>query len=181
MDILAHSLWAGMGTYAMSTQPEIKGKLVFVAAIMAAIPDVVHVIPVLISTIIHGAPMQLFAYIMASPDSEPQLPDWVNLASHHLHCIFHSGIVALFLTAFYQLYGHVIRTALAAWWSHILIDVFTHSADFYPSPVLYPITYQGFDGLAWNTPVFMTVNYLALAMFFIWLVNRKKSHPPWKD
>lgn len=52
---------------------------------------------------------------------------------------------------------------LLGWWSHIVIDVFTHSADFYPSPVFYPLTYWGFDGLAWNTPWFMVVNYLALA------------------
>ena len=37
---------------------------------------------------------------------------------------------------------------LLGWWSHIVIDVFTQSADFYPSSVLYPITQRGFDGLA---------------------------------
>ena len=34
---------------------------------------------------------------------------------------------------------------LAGWWLHIVIDVFTHSAEFYPAPVLYPITREGFD------------------------------------
>jgi membrane-bound metal-dependent hydrolase YbcI (DUF457 family) len=49
------------------------------------------------------------------------------------------------------------------WCSHIVIDVFTHSAQFYPVPVLYPFTQRGFDGLAWNTPWFMAANYVALA------------------
>lgn len=49
-----------------------------------------------------------------------------------------------------------------------MIDVFTHSADFYPSPVLYPFTLRGFDGLAWNTPWFMVVNYVALVAAFLW-------------
>ena len=53
---------------------------------------------------------------------------------------------------------------LLGWWSHIVIDVFTHSADYYASPVLYPFTERGFDGIAWITPWFMALNYLALAM-----------------
>ena len=58
---------------------------------------------------------------------------------------------------------------LLGWWSHIVIDVFTHSAEFYPSPVLYPFTQRGFDGIAWNTPAFMAANYLALALAAAWL------------
>jgi membrane-bound metal-dependent hydrolase YbcI (DUF457 family) len=49
------------------------------------------------------------------------------------------------------------------WWSHIVIDVFTHSAEFYPVPLLYPLAYSGFDGLAWNTPWFMALTYPAIA------------------
>jgi hypothetical protein len=46
----------------------------------------------------------------------------------------------------------------------------THSADFYPVPVLYPLTMRGFDGLAWNTPWFMVLNYGAIAIcaFVLW-------------
>jgi len=56
---------------------------------------------------------------------------------------------------------------LLGWWSHIIINVFTHSKDYYPAPVLYPITYRGFDGIAWNTPIFMLLNYLLLAAIYV--------------
>ena len=46
--------------------------------------------------------------------------------------------------------------------SHIVIDVSKHSADYYPSRVLYPITQRGFDALAWNTPWFLVPNYFVL-------------------
>ena len=59
------------------------------------------------------------------------------------------------------------------WWSHIVIDVFTHSADYYPSPVLYPITQQGFDGLAWNTPWFMVANYLTILVVAVVVWRRR--------
>jgi hypothetical protein len=63
---------------------------------------------------------------------------------------------------------------LLGWWSHIVIDVFTHSADYYASPVLYPITQRGFDGIAWNTPWFMVLNYSVLAVLALLIVSTAK-------
>jgi hypothetical protein len=65
------------------------------------------------------------------------------------------------------------RFPLPGWWSHIVIDVFTHPATFYPAPVLYPFTYRGFDGMAWNEPRFMVLNYLALVGCAAWVVRRR--------
>ena len=48
-----------------------------------------------------------------------------------------------------------------------MIDVFTHSAEFYPAPVLYPFTQQGFDGVAWNTPWMLAANYTAIVLALI--------------
>ena len=61
----------------------------------------------------------------------------------------------------------------------MLIDVFTHSADFYPVPVLYPFTQRGFDGLAWNTPGFQAINYSAWLLAALWLWRRTTSTPCW--
>ena len=63
---------------------------------------------------------------------------------------------------------------LLGWWSHILIDVFTHSADFYSSPVLYPLTMRGFDGIAWNAPWFMVLNYVSLVTAYAWFWMRRR-------
>jgi hypothetical protein len=56
---------------------------------------------------------------------------------------------------------------------HIVIDVFTHSADFYPSPVLYPVTQRGFDGWAWNDPWQLALNYGLIAIF--WIITRSET------
>ena len=53
--------------------------------------------------------------------------------------------------------------------------MFTHSADYYPAPVLYPITERGFDGLAWNTPWFLVLNYLALGTVGAWLFFHRRE------
>jgi membrane-bound metal-dependent hydrolase YbcI (DUF457 family) len=71
----------------------------------------------------------------------------------------------------------VLRTLwipLLGWWSHIVIDVFTHSADYYAVPVLYPFSYRGFDGIAWITPWFMALNYAALATVGAWLLMSRR-------
>ena len=56
------------------------------------------------------------------------------------------------------------------------MDVFTHSADYYPSPVLYPFTDRGFDGLAWNRPTYLALNYALLVGIYLWLFRTRKRH-----
>ncbi|MBI5898476.1 MAG: hypothetical protein HZB40_04565 [Rhodocyclales bacterium] len=133
--------------------------------VMALLPDLVHMLPVLAWVLGgDGAVAELWRYAIALPGQEPGMPPWVGAAAHHLHCILHSGVLALIVTAALWRWRASLGLPLAGWWSHILIDVLTHSSDYYASPVLYPLTYEGFDGMAWNTPWFMAANYLALAI-----------------
>jgi hypothetical protein len=39
--------------------------------------------------------------------------------------------------------------------------------------VLYPVTMRSYDRIAWNEPWFMVLNYLALGMTWLWLLNRR--------
>ena len=117
----------------------------------------------------------LRAYAVALPGQEPALPPMVELWSHHLHCVAHSAIIAVAVTLLAWALRRSLWIPLLGWWSHIVIDVFTHSADYYPSPVLYPITERGFDGLAWNTPWFIVLNYAALGLTGLWLWRFKRS------
>lgn len=94
---------------------------------------------------------------------------------HHLHCIMHSAIVAGAVTSSVWWRRRALWLPLLGWWSHIVIDVFTHSADFYAVPVLYPITERGFDGVAWNRPWFMALNYVALVAVGLWLYRTRRS------
>src|SRR3990167_8545381 len=99
----------------------------------------------------------LVALSNAGPVHKPTLA-WAAFWSHQVHCVFHSALVAAAVTALLWAWLRQLWLPLLGWWSHIVIDVFTHSADFFPSPVFYPITYWGFDGIAWNTPWFMALN-----------------------
>lgn len=164
MDIVAHGLWVGIGLAAAGRRWPIPRRTVVAAIGLAVLPDVAQLGPLLVLAVLEpGGMAVLTAYATAVPGLEPSLPAPVALLTHHLHCVMHSAVVAGAVTGAVWFFAKSFWLPLLGWWSHILIDVFTHSAEFYPVPVLYPFTQRGFDGLAWNTPWFMVANYVALA------------------
>lgn len=143
---------------------------------LAALPDVFQMIPVVLWWLLDAGSFQAMqAFAIALPGKEPALPPMVYLVSHTLHCSFHSAVVAGLVTLVVWRLKPAFLLPLLGWWLHIVIDVFTHSADYYASPVLYPFTERGFDGIAWITPWFMVVNYLALGVVGLLLVLSRPS------
>ena len=176
MDILAHALWAGAGIALARRRWIIPTRSLVAIVVLAVLPDMFHLLPIAGWWIFgDGSVKALWAYAVAVPGQEPTLPPLVELWSHHLHCVAHSAIVAGAVTLLLWAARRALWVPLLGWWSHIIIDVFTHSADYYPSPVLYPLTERGFDGLAWNTPWFMVVNYTALVAVGFWLWRARKG------
>lgn len=144
---------------------------------MSVVPDLAHSLPVLAWVAAgDGTWAQGLAYAWATPSTEPVLPQWVRLWSHHLHCTTHSVLVAAAVTVVCWPWRRVMWLPLVGWWLHIVIDVFSHSTEFYPVPLFYPITQRGFGMVAWNTPWFAALNYGALVAVTIWLwLTRRKG------
>jgi hypothetical protein len=174
MDIVAHTLWIGAGTVLAARHFPITRRTVVVTMTLAALPDVLQFVPVLAWVLFaDGSWTALRDHAGAAPGREPTMPAGIALAAHHLHCITHSAIIAGVASGLIWLWRRSLRIPLLGWWSHIVIDVFTHSTDFFPVPVLYPISYRGFNGIAWNEPWFMALNYAALAGLWLWLLGRR--------
>ena len=177
MDILAHSLWAGAGVALLGLRMPVSRRIAATTITLAALPDVLQMLPVLAWWWFGaGTFAAVHAFAIAVPGQEPILPPAVLFVSHHLHCMAHSAVVAGVVTLLVWRLRRALWIPLLGWWSHIVIDVFTHSADFYASPVLYPFTQRGFDGMAWNTPWFMALNYLALSAVGLWLFLLIRRH-----
>ena len=176
MDIFAHALWAGAAMVLARRRWPIAPRTIVLTMGMAALPDVPQLLPLVGWQMFgDGSAAVLQAYAYAVPGQEPALPPLVALLSFHLHCSMHSAIVAGAVTLLMWAVLRSVWVPLLGWWSHIVIDVFTHSAEYYPSPVLYPITERGFDGLAWNTPWFLVLNYVALGATCLWLLRTRRS------
>lgn len=172
MDIVAHGAWAWLGADALARRHGLPRAAVAGAVVAATLPDLLHLLPVAGWALASGTPVALIRdYVMALPGQEPVLPAWVAELSHHLHCSGHSAVFAALATAAWAALARQRRglgLVLAGWWCHLLIDIPTHSAAYYPVPVLYPFTQRGFDGLAWNTPLALALNYTALAVALAW-------------
>ena len=175
MDIVAHTLWAAAGAVVIHRRRPMSRGTAMIALPLAAVPDVIHLLPLAGWWLFgDGSFAALRAYAVAVPGQEPVLPQLVGLLSHHLHCVMHSAPIAAGATLALWAVLRTLWIPLLGWWSHIVIDVFTHSADYYAVPVLYPFSYRGFDGIAWITPWFMALNYGALATVGAWLLMSRR-------
>ncbi|MCW5636682.1 MAG: hypothetical protein KIT17_25360 [Rubrivivax sp.] len=179
MDIVAHTLWAGAGTAFLARRRPVRPATVAATMALAALPDLFQMLPVLAWWWLGSGSFEAVrAFAIALPGQEPLLPPLVKAWSHELHCAAHSAVVASVVTLLLWAWRRALWVPLLGWWSHIVIDVFTHSADYYASPVLYPFTERGFDGIAWITPWFMALNYAALAATGLWLFARRRARSP---
>jgi hypothetical protein len=173
MDIFAHGLWAGIGVAAAAQRWPIPRCTAVAIVVLAMAPDLAQLLPLIIAAVItDGGWATLAAYASALPGTEPALPPLVALLTHHLHCTLHSAVIAGAVTLACWAWTRSLWLPLLGWWSHIVIDVFTHSKDFYPAPIFYPFTQWGFDGLAWNTPWFLVANHTVIALAIVWLLWR---------
>ena len=141
---------------------------------LAVMPDLVPLIPATVVSFTQAAPLQfLYAHITAVPSSEPSMPLWAAELAHHLHCTFHSVIVAGAATALARWRRPRFLLPMMGWWLHIALDVPTHSQDYYPVPIFYPLTYWGLDGVPWTAPWMLALNYAALAAVYAGLLLRR--------
>ncbi len=175
MDIVAHGWWVGvgLGAAALAGHAMPDRRTVGLMLGLALAPDLVHMLPVAAGELLGARRMGTVRdHALALPGAEPPMSATVEWFAHHLHCVFHSALVAGVVTLALRFALKRWWLPLLGWWAHIVIDVFTHSADFYPSPVLYPLTYRGFDGIAWNRPGFQLLNHGALVVATLWLLWR---------
>jgi hypothetical protein len=174
MDIAAHALWAGAGALLLQRRCGLAPRVVVATVVLATLADVVHLLPVLAWVVLgEGTVHALRDYVLATPGHEPPMPGGVLLVAHHLHCALHSAVVAGAVTLAGWLAARRVWFPLWGWWSHILIDVPTHAAEYYAVPVLYPFSDRGFDGVAWNTTGFMVLNYALLAAVWAGLLAKR--------
>ena len=67
---------------------------------------------------------------------------------------------------------------LLAWGFHIVLDIFTHSFEFFPTPFLWPISDFKVDAWAWGSWSVFLPNVLALMILYFWFfVYRRREKP----
>lgn len=177
MDILAHGLWAAGGAKAVNKAKKEKRISPPWAAFWGVFPDLFAFLFPFAFVILAMLSGDISFSEFNGPRSENEIISNAFKLSPYLYQFSHS--IVIFSAAFLAVwvFKKKIPFAMFGWLLHILIDIPTHSIDFYATPFLWPVSEYRFPhGSSWANPIFMIINYALLAGLYIYFfLNRKKS------
>ena len=131
MDTLSHALWGG-GVFGY------RGKLYW-SFFFGALPDLFSFgIYFLLNAFLNPSSLRL-----AKPELH-EIPNYV----FDLYDITHSLVIAFIFISIVYFWGNKgFAFAMLAWPLHIILDFPFHTADFFPTPILWPIIDVKFNGI----------------------------------
>lgn len=165
MDFISHGLWGGIAFGR-------KNKKFFLWSFLIGIaPDVFSFGILMVVNFVgflrgsssnwHGG--------SGAPDAS-QIPEFV----HVLYNVTHSLVV---FSLVFLLVWFIFKKPfwpLAAWGLHILVDIPTHSAEFFPTPFLWPFSNFYISGINWSNPwIFFSDWILIFLAYGAWFLRRK--------
>lgn len=168
MDIFAHGLWsAAAARFGKEKEPKLS---VGWSAFYGVFPDLFAFTVPFASrffNLLSGHPHVPFI----RDDTAPQFALALNLYQYS-----HSLVVWALVFSIVWIICRRPRYELLAWLLHILIDIPTHTEQFFPTPLFFPISSYHFPyGISWGVPWFMITNYALLGITWITLFMRKRK------
>ena len=155
MDTLSHALW-GKGLFGYR-------KYRWYSFLFGALPDLfsfgIYFLYLLVFTTRGGRP------------SRSEIPEWV----YSLYDISHSLVIASIIIFIAYKINKEFAFPMLAWPAHIILDFFTHSIEFFPTPILWPISDYQFDGIPWSNPIIFFTNVLLIFLLFIYRWKKSNS------
>jgi membrane-bound metal-dependent hydrolase YbcI (DUF457 family) len=164
MDVISHGLWGGI-TVGRSSR-----KSFWIAFLFGVAPDVFAFGPrFVVNLVTQGS--EFFRHLGRRPELS-EIPDYV----FQLYNISHSLVVfAVVFAALWLLRGKPMWE-MCAWALHILVDIFTHSLAFFPTPFLWPISDVRFNGHPWSDPMIWFPNVaLLICVYAVYFWKRRKA------
>ena len=162
MDILSHGLWGGIALGRSNRRS------FWTAFGFGIAPDLFSFGLVFASgLLLHGFE---FFRGMGHPPDAAQIPAYV----HHLYNVTHSLVVFAAVFGLVWLLRGKPLLEMGAWGLHLVMDIFTHSDAFFPTPFLWPVSNAHFDGLPWVNPLIYIPNVLLLAVLYAWFFLKRK-------
>jgi membrane-bound metal-dependent hydrolase YbcI (DUF457 family) len=165
MDVIAHGLWGGAPFFSQGRKKFFAGFLIGMAPDLLSF-GVFHVMhPEWITLRLAGK--------ISGPPALTILPPYVFHAYNLTHSLFVWAVAFILL----WLLTKNPPWLLGAWLLHILCDIPTHAASYFPTPFLWPFPTPFVNGIPWSTPWFMFTNYASMivvyaSMFFYFRKRR---------
>ena len=95
-------------------------------------------------------------------------PSQIPLFVHTFYNYTHSLVIFALIFGLVWLVRRKPLWVMAGWGLHILVDIPTHSAEFFPTPFLWPISSFSVDGHPWSSPEIFIPNILLLCVLYAW-------------
>lgn len=176
MDVISHGLWAAAAAKTANEKVLKKPISIKWATFWGFMPDVFAFAPLFI-WLFYGLISGGINYSeIPKPEEGHQMPaDWsIAKLTLVLYSISHS--LFIFIPVFFVIFLIYKKPqwVMCGWLFHILIDIPTHSYEFYPTPFLWPISDFKVNGFSWGHPWFLIVNY-ALLIIVYWILWRKNK------
>ncbi|MBU0457337.1 MAG: hypothetical protein ABH824_05060 [Nanoarchaeota archaeon] len=155
MDFFAHGLWS----YIFFN----KTKKPWLAVIFGLLPDTISWGLYFVFNLLTGS-------INSGPPIVENIPGWV----FGLYGLGHSIIVAVLVILIVSLIIKKVPIFMLTWPVAIVMDIFTHTREFLPTPFLWPVSDWKFPGISWGTKTFIIVNYslIIVCLGYIFLNNK---------
>lgn len=166
MDIISHGLWGGVAFGR-------KNKRNFWTAFaIGMMPDLFSFGILFMSNLLGITQGPQFS--KGRPDAA-MIPNYV----HGLYDATHSLIIFLVVFLVVWAVRKKPQWLLGAWGLHILVDIPSHSKEFFPTPFLWPVSDFTVNGIAWGNPIIFIPNLILLAAAYsawvIWGMKKRKS------
>ena len=154
MDTISHALW-GKALFGYR-------KYRWFSFLFGAIPDLLSFGLYFLFNLITSP----FAMKWGKPELA-DIPTWV----FSLYNFSHSLIVAIIFVLIVYKLNKDFCFPMLAWPFHILLDFFTHSVQYFPTPILWPLSDYRFNGIRWANP-YILIGYI-ICIFLIFIYRRK--------
>jgi membrane-bound metal-dependent hydrolase YbcI (DUF457 family) len=88
---------------------------------------------------------------------------------HDLYHFTHSFVIFALAFAAVWVFRRKAFLPMLAWPLHIIVDIPTHSTNFFPTPFLWPFFDNlRVDGIPWSHPMIFIPNVVLLAAVYLW-------------
>ena len=153
MDFFAHAFW----TYAIYHKTKYK----FIATFFGVMPDLVAFGFFSVYNLIIGG------LTFGKPELN-SIPKYVFIGYNFSHSL----VIFFIIFGIIYFVTRKIPWVIGGWLLHILIDMSTHTREFFPTPFLWPISNFRISGISWSNKYFMIINYSLLLIVYSYIVYK---------
>jgi len=156
MDTLSHGLYGAMA-FGRSSK-----KAFVISFLFGIFPD------------IFAFGFEILKTILTSFNFTGHIADAANSYMVILYSIGHSLVIASAVLILGLILLRSKAIPVSAWVLHILMDIPTHSAEFFPTPYIWPFPTPYIDGIPWPTPWIFFTNWAIIIVLGVAIWKKKK-------